>query len=38
MNIIEGVDYEKILSEKAGNRFKSRQNWDTIGNIKNLKQ
>ncbi len=38
LNIINGVNYEKILTEKAWDRLKSRQNWDTIGKIKDLKQ
>ena len=37
LNIINGVNYEKLLSEKAGERLQARQNWDTIGSIKDLK-
>ncbi len=32
------TDYEKLLTEKAWNRLKARQEWDTIWNIKNLKE
>lgn len=31
------IDYEEKLREKAGTRLVARQNWDVIGNIKNLK-
>lgn len=32
------VDYEAKLREKADTRLAARQNWDVIGNIKNLKE
>jgi CRISPR-associated protein Cpf1 len=31
------VDYEALLSVKAGERQDARQNWDIIGSIKDLK-
>jgi RuvC nuclease domain/Alpha helical recognition lobe domain len=30
-------DYHELLTTKAGNMMEARQNWQTIGNIKNLK-
>lgn len=37
LNILNGVDYEKKLSEKAESRLHSRQNRDTIEKIADLK-
>lgn len=37
LNVINGVDYEAKLSEKAENRLKARQNRDTIEKIADLK-
>ena len=37
LNIVNGVDYESKLRGKAETRLAARQNWDVIGNIKNLK-
>lgn len=36
-NIIKTVDYLKLLEEKAGNRDAARKSWQTIENIKELK-
>lgn len=36
-DVINGTNYVKKLEEKADERLKSRQNWQTIGNIRNLK-
>lgn len=38
LNTINGIDYEEKLKEKADTRLAARQNWETIGNIKNLKE
>ncbi len=38
LNIVNGINYEKLLTEKAWSRLKARQEWETIGNIKNLKE
>ncbi len=35
---IKVVDYEKLLSDKAGERLSARQNRETIGKIKELKE
>lgn len=37
-NKIEETDYNQKLSEVAENRQKARKNWQTIGNISNLKE
>jgi CRISPR-associated protein Cpf1 len=37
LNMINTTDYGKLLDEKAGERLQARQNWDTIGSIKDLK-
>lgn len=36
-NMIDHIDYLKLLEAKAGNRDKARKNWKTIENIKELK-
>lgn len=38
LNIVNGINYEKLLTERAWNRLKARQEWETIWNIKNLKK
>ena len=37
LNVINGTDYMLKLQEKSDNRQKSRQNWQKIDNISNLK-
>jgi CRISPR-associated protein Cpf1 len=37
LNVVNGVDYETLLSARAGERKNARQNRDTIGSIKDLK-
>ena len=37
-NTINGTDYNQKLSEVAENRLQARKNWQTIGNISNLKE
>jgi len=37
-NVINGQDYHKKLDEREGDRKEARKNWQTIGNIKNLKE
>jgi hypothetical protein len=37
-NTINGKDYHKLLTERAGNMMEARKNWETIGNIKNFKE
>jgi CRISPR-associated protein Cpf1 len=37
LNTVNGVDYEKLLAQKADDRLSARQNRDTIGSIKELK-
>lgn len=32
------VNYNEILSRRAGNMMEARKNWETIGNIKNFKE
>ncbi len=36
-NMIDYIDYLKLLGTKAGNRDEARKNWKTIENIKELK-
>lgn len=38
LNTIGWVPYEQKLADKASTRLQARQNWDIIGNIKNLKE
>lgn len=38
LNTVWGINYEEKLFEKAKTRLEARQNWETIGNIKNLKE
>lgn len=37
-NIINGVDYASKLDKRAKEMMDGRQNWQTIGNIKNFKE
>lgn len=37
-NKINGQDYHQKLDKKEGDRQEARKNWQTIGNIKNLKE
>jgi len=37
-NKINGHNYQEKLAEKEKNRDEARKNWQTIGNIKNLKE
>ena len=37
-NTVNGTDYNQKLSEVAENRIQARKNWQTIGNISNLKE
>lgn len=37
-NTVNGTDYNQKLSEVAENRLQARKNWQTIGNISNLKE
>lgn len=38
LNLINGVDYEQKLKEKADSRLQARQNRDTIEKIADLKE
>jgi len=38
VKIVECHDYNEMLEARAGNRDYARKNWQTIGNIKNLKE
>ena len=38
LNIINWVDYERLLSQRAYSRLKAKQDWESIWNIKNLKE
>lgn len=37
LNNVGGTDYNAILAQRAGARDSARKNWQTIGNIKDLK-
>jgi hypothetical protein len=37
-NVINDVPYHEKLSDRADNMMQARQNWETIGNIKNFKE
>jgi len=38
LNNVNGIDYYKLLEEKAKNRLKERQDWNEIEKIKDLKK
>lgn len=36
--VIQKIDFNKMLTVKEGNRVEARKNWQTVENIKNLKE
>lgn len=36
--IVQKIDFNKLLTVKEGNRAEARKNWQTVENIKNLKE